>query len=106
MQAGIYVCHATPTYIYTGEAGNLAWHPTYRKYTYSKYIYIIISSIVQTAQISFHPKKDFLRRRIKKRKKRLISEKEKKEITERARKEGFNSLSQFLLWLYRKFGKG
>ena len=35
-----------------------------------------------------------------------VSEEEKKEITERARKEGFNSLSQFLLWLYRKFGKG
>jgi hypothetical protein len=35
-----------------------------------------------------------------------ISEEEKREMAERAKKEGFSNLSQFLLWLYRKFGKG
>jgi len=43
-------------------------------------------------------KKDYLQIR--------VTQAEKEEIAESAKKQGFDSISAFILWLFRKFGKG
>jgi len=35
-----------------------------------------------------------------------VADEEKKEIQEQAKKQGFDNISAFILWLFRKFGKG
>ena len=34
-----------------------------------------------------------------------VSDEEKEEIKEQAKKQGFDDISSFILWLFRKFGK-
>ncbi|MFA5350263.1 MAG: hypothetical protein WC357_02895 [Candidatus Omnitrophota bacterium] len=34
-----------------------------------------------------------------------VTDEEKKEIQEAAKKQGFDNISAFILWLFRKFGK-
>ncbi len=43
-------------------------------------------------------KKDYLQIR--------VTQVEKEEIITTAKKQGFDSISAFILWLFRKFGKG